>query len=409
MKKVAILVDLELSIIAGGHVKFWERICYAIKDSYKDFHLTIFFLGKKFSEKKIGKNINFCTLKPLLSSKILRPVGVDADATDLFPVNLRLFFLLRKFDIIHSTDQLFSMAKTAVYASKFWKIPLTTSLHTDTPSYTEYYVREIFKKLPSFLTNLFINKLEIQKKISEKQRKKMRHYLYKCECGMINDHLDLEKLKFPNELKSKICKLSRGVDTKVFKKKNIKRSKLQKKYKISKNEKVIFFCGRIHELKGAVFLSRIHRLLSKKIKIVSIFAGENIHGLKCMKIGGNKIKLIGHINENEVCELYNFCDLFVFPSKYEIGPQVVLEAKACGAICVVSPEGGGKRIHRSGVDGLIIKEFDPEHWNSRILKLLNDDKKKRFMQKQILSKFSPPSWQEIFDKYFTMKWNDILK
>ena len=40
----------------------------------------------------------------------------------------------------------------------------------------------------------------------------------------------------------------------------------------------------------------------------------------------------------------NICDLFVFPSLYETGPQVVMEAKSCGALCVVSPKGGGRRI-----------------------------------------------------------------
>ena len=35
MKNIAILVDLELTNSAGGHVKFWERASYSIKNSYK--------------------------------------------------------------------------------------------------------------------------------------------------------------------------------------------------------------------------------------------------------------------------------------------------------------------------------------------------------------------------------------
>ena len=46
MFKVAILVDLELSPKSGGHVKFWENICYSIKNQ-KDCLITFFFLGKK--------------------------------------------------------------------------------------------------------------------------------------------------------------------------------------------------------------------------------------------------------------------------------------------------------------------------------------------------------------------------
>ncbi len=410
MKKVAILVDLELTSIAGGHVKFWERICYSIKDSYKDFHLTVFFLGGKFTKKQVGENIVFYTLKPILSSKILRPLGIDADYTDLFPMNLKLFFLLKKFDIIHSTDQLFSMAKTAILASKLWKIPLTTSLHTDAPAYTEYYIKKIFNKLPKFLGYIFIDKLLIHKKIKERQRIKLKNYLYKCSYGMINDKLSLRRFKFPPELVKKICKLSRGVDINIFKRKKINRIELLKKYGISRNERIIFFCGRIHELKGATFLSKIHKILQRKNhEVVSIFAGQNIHGEKCQTIGGKKIKLIGHVNEQEISDLYNLCDLFVFPSRYEIGPQVVLEAKSCGAISIVSPGGGGKRISVSGVDGVIINKYDPYIWVEEIIRLFNDKKKISFMRKKILSDFKPPSWKEVFDIYFTSKWKEVLK
>ena len=160
MKKIAILVDLELKDNAGGHVKFWERISYSIKNLNHGVSITIFFLGKKVQKKKIGKQVSFFIIKPTLSSKILAPLGVDADSTDLFPINLKLLFILRNFDLIHSTDQLFSMANTATIASRIWKIPLTTSLHTDTPSYTEYYVKKIFKNLPRFFSYFLIKKLK---------------------------------------------------------------------------------------------------------------------------------------------------------------------------------------------------------------------------------------------------------
>ena len=57
-----------------------------------------------------------------------------------------------------------------------------------------------------------------------------------------------------------------------------------------------------------------------------------------VKIAPKKLKLLGYLGQSELADLYKSCDLFVFPSKFEIGPNVVLEAKACGAVCVVSPE-----------------------------------------------------------------------
>ena len=90
-----------------------------------------FFSWKKVQKKKLANKFLF-RIKPTLSSKILAPLGVDADSTDLFPINLKLLFILRNFDLIHSTDQLFSMANTATIASRIWKIPLTPLAHRHT-------------------------------------------------------------------------------------------------------------------------------------------------------------------------------------------------------------------------------------------------------------------------------------
>ncbi len=409
MRKIAILVDLELDFLAGGHVKFWEKISHSIKNSCKDFHLTVFFLGKKYNESQIGKNVTFLTLKPILSSKVLKPLGIDADTTDLFPINLRLFFMLKKFDLIHSTDQLFTMAKTALFASKYWKIPLTTSLHTDTPSYTEYYVKKIFEKFPRIFRFIFLKKLGLHQKIARKQKVKMNNYLKYCQKGMINDQLSSSDFNFTPDTQEKISKLSRGVDRKIFKKIKINKTHLMKKYGISKEDKIILFCGRIHELKGVFLLSKAHKILVKEMNLVSVLAGQNIHGDKCIEIGGNRIKLIGHKNQNEIAKLYNLCDLFVFPSKFEMGPQVVLEAKSCGAIPIVYPSGGGKRIYKNGVDGIIIDNYDSKVWAKKIGQLLNDQRKTNYMKQKILNEFRPLSWNKIFQKYFLKEWNKILK
>ena len=63
------------------------------------------------------------------------------------------------------------------------------------------------------------------------------------------------------------------------------------------------------------------------------------------------IFILNYLNENDISTMMNMCDLFVFPSLYETGPQVVIEAKLCEAVCVVSPNGGGRQILKSGMDG----------------------------------------------------------
>ena len=169
-KKIAILIDLELSEKSGGHVKFWQRIASSLKTCKLEYDITLFFLGNISKIIHFGNNIHFSITRPIISSKILRKTGVDADSTDLSPINLKLLWSLKKFDLLHTTDQLFCMSKTARMASKIWNIPLTTSYHTDAPSYTEYYVLELLKKLPCFFQRLLIHKLKLHKFISNNQK-----------------------------------------------------------------------------------------------------------------------------------------------------------------------------------------------------------------------------------------------
>ena len=78
------------------------------------------------------------------------------------------------------------MSRTAKLASFIWKIPLTTSYHTDTLSYTRYYILKIFSNLPSLLNSFFIKKIKLHQKISENQRTKIQKYFNFCEKVMIN-------------------------------------------------------------------------------------------------------------------------------------------------------------------------------------------------------------------------------
>ena len=138
-------------------------------------------------------------------------------------------------------------------------------------------------------------------------------------------------------------------------------------------------------------------------------AGDDIHGDLCKKIAPKKLKLLGYLSQSELADLYRSCDLFVFPSKFEIGPNVVLEAKACGAVCVVSPGGGGKRIEYPNADGIIINKWDINLWVKTIENLFKNQSKiikiKNFLRKH--NKVN--SWEEIFINEILPHWINIEK
>ena len=215
---------------------------------------------------------------------------------------------------------------------------------------------------------------------------------------------DFSKIKKNN----KIINLERGINKEVFKKIKINRGYFYKKFNIPKKNKVLFFCGRIHELKGANFLAEVHKnLIEKGLSVTTILAGEDIHGSKCKKIGGHGLIITDYLNQNEVANLMNICDLFVFPSLYETGPQVVMEAKSCGALCIVSPKGGGRKI-RHNFDGIIIKKYIVSEWVKVIYNLLREKKKISKIKNNLQKYNTSSSWRDIFFNIFYKNWKKVL-
>ena len=89
-------------------------------------------------------------------------------------------------------------------------------------------------------------------------------------------------------------------------------------------------------------------------------------------------------------------------------PNVVIEAKACGAVCVVSPSGGGKRILRPNYDGVVINKFTVEEWVKKISDLLsNNDKTKQI--KNYLKNQANESWDQIFFRDLVPYWKKIIR
>lgn len=65
-----------------------------------------------------------------------------------------------------------------------------------------------------------------------------------------------------------------------------------------------------------------------------------------------RVHMLGHVHD--VAELYKSCDLFVFPTLEEGGPQVTYEAAACG-LPTITTDMGAARLIEDGKTGLIVE------------------------------------------------------
>ena len=90
-----------------------------------------------------------------------------------------------------------------------------------------------------------------------------------------------------------------------------------------------------------------------------------------------------------------------------MGPQVILEAKACQAVCVVSPNGGGRRIIHN-FDGIIINKYSVASWTYEVLNLLDNSKKLNKIKKNLRINNTQLTWKDIFFEIFYKNWKKVI-
>lgn len=81
-------------------------------------------------------------------------------------------------------------------------------------------------------------------------------------------------------------------------------------------------------------------------------------------------------------DLYRSCDVFVFPTLEEGGPQVTLEAGGCGLPVITTPM-GASRLVESGRNGLVVQPGDVDELAAALATLATDTNLRRRFAKQI--------------------------
>ena len=137
---------------------------------------------------------------------------------------------------------------------------------------------------------------------------------------LLNNAIDLDKFKYDEQL----------------------RNKKRKELNIKDDTLVIGHVGRFVEQKNHRFLidifNEVHKQKENSILLL-VGQGPLMEEMKeKVKTLGIKdsVKFLGQ--RNDVSELYNLMDLFLFPSLYEGLPVVGIEAQATGLLCVLSDD-----------------------------------------------------------------------
>lgn len=193
--------------------------------------------------------------------------------------------------------------------------------------------------------------------------------------------------------------INNGVDSDYF---------TPNKARSNSGEIVLLFVSRLIERKGLQYiiplLPEIRRRVKKSISLMVVGDGPYRPALERIVYQNDVrdiVKFVGQKKGDELLSYYQRADIFVFPSKKEGMPNVVLEAMACGLPIVMTPcQGAWELIDGNGYVSLV------DHFVDDICKLVNSDRLReecgRTSRERAVRLFS---WETVTKKYLNIMAN----
>ncbi len=142
----------------------------------------------------------------------------------------------------------------------------------------------------------------------------------------------------------------------------------------------ILYVGRFEYRKGIdILLEAIPLVLEKMNNIYFTLVGndaENTYQHNFQKIWGIKFNLCvtfaGKVNSDQLHTMYQECDLFVAPSRYESFGLIYVEAMSYGKAVIGCRSGGIHEVIEEKITGLLAQPGDSKDLAEKILKLAAD-------------------------------------
>lgn len=214
--------------------------------------------------------------------------------------------------------------------------------------------------------------------------------------------------RIPNGLKDEFIKLS-----------NKDKKAIRRKFKISENEFVLIFAGRLDAVKGIEFLLKTFGLvLNQNDNVRLVVAGDGSFS-KCFEDScpyWSKISYTGFITKENLYKLYSISDLGLVPSLHEEFGYVAIEMMMNGLPVLVNNTTGLSEIVTDGVNGATITiENDPEKSDKsmkivsdKILRLIDDEALRKKYSKGGRRSFKTKYDQELFKNRMLKIYENIL-
>lgn len=174
--------------------------------------------------------------------------------------------------------------------------------------------------------------------------------------------------------------IKNGIETQRFHFDRTTRAEYREKYHLEKNF-VVGHVGRFNEPKNHLFLVEVFsKIVQKKSDAVLVLVGQGkLEGEVRRKVKQlnlqNNVLFLGQ--RDDIAELLQMMDVFVFPSIYEGFPMSLVEAQASGLECIVS-DVITKEVELTDKIRFLPLDCGTEAWCNEILKEKNNDDREEY-------------------------------
>lgn len=239
---------------------------------------------------------------------------------------------IRDFDVVHVHEHRQTLSIIACYFARRYGIPYVVQAHGSVlPFFQKEGLKNIFDKVFGFKILHGASKVFALTEVEKEQYLKM---------GVEEDRIEIVPLGINIE---EYSNLPEGG---IF----------REKFNISKDDRLIIFIGRVHEIKGLDLLIDAFKELADSeadVKLAIVGPDDGYMDALNSRIAecglSDKVIVTGPLYKKEKQEALVDCDLFVMPSKYESFTTSGLEAMACGKPLVLTKN---NHIH-DWVDGSV--------------------------------------------------------
>lgn len=218
---------------------------------------------------------------------------------------------------------------------------------------------------------------------------------------------------FKNRGGKRSCVISCGVDTEQFSGKCANYEEICRKNDIRKEDIVLVTVGRLVKRKGAEwFVSNVMPLIrDEKVKYLIIGDGEERENIaeKIKKHGlGDRVKMLGRIEADELNAVYTHADAFIMPNIHVDGDMegfglVAVEASLAGLAVFASGIEGIRDAVIDGKNGWIMESGNAGQYAERIKDLCSDREGYR-RRAAVYSEYTRKnySWSSVCGKYVSL-------